>query len=462
MANVSETHPAFSAMEAVWTLCRTVAAGARAVKTTGRLYLPQPSGMDGPNYATYLRRAPVFAAMGKTIQALCGTVFTRPPIVQGAPAVILPQLADLTFRDESVENVAVQIVTELLTVGRCGIWLDLAEARQRPYWCVYPAEQIVNWRTARVGNDPDVLVQVIIRGDAVEPTPDGFGRTTVTSYYELALNDGIYQVRKWSASDPAIVRSTTVTPWSPGDWITPTRRGTALDFIPFTFVGPTGITADVGKPPLEDLGELVLSHYLLGADLRWSLYLVACPTPWVSGAKGTGPLKIGSSVAWDLEKDGRAGMLEFSGKGVEAIAAAMAALEKQMAVLGGRLLLEVPHGQVQETATSARLRYASETASLRTIAGAVSAALTRVLRWHIWWMTSGDIPLDVRVDLTDEFFQLKASPEDVKALLVLFQADSISFETFFDGLQKGGWTREGVTAEQELEAIARGGSHTAA
>lgn len=127
-----------------------------------------------------------------------------------------------------------------------------------------------------------------------------------------------------------------------------------------------------------------------------------------------------------------------------------------MAVLGGRLLLDAAsesrHG---ETATSARLRYSAEAASLRTIAGALGTALTRMLRWHVWWMTAGDIPTAVSATLGDEFFNLKATPEEVKAALLLYQSDSISFETFFDQLQKGGWTREGVTADQERKDIER-------
>lgn len=34
-------------------------------------------------------------------------------------------------------------------------------------------------------------------------------------------------------------------------------------------------------------------------------------------------------------------------------------------------------------------------------------------------------------------------------------ADEISYETFYEILQKGGWSREGVTVEEEQAAIAR-------
>jgi hypothetical protein len=132
----------------------------------------------------------------------------------------------------------------------------------------------------------------------------------------------------------------------------------------------------------------------------------------------------------------------------------MAAKEKQMGVLGGKLLLEAPQARDAETATSARLRYAAEEASLRTVASAVSAALTRVLRWHVWWQGISDaLPVDVTVDLANEFFSVRAWAEEVKTAIMAWQSNGISFETLFERLQVGGWAREGVTAEQELAAI---------
>jgi hypothetical protein len=103
------------------------------------------------------------------------------------------------------------------------------------------------------------------------------------------------------------------------------------------------------------------------------------------------------------------------------------------------------------------LRYNAETASLRTIAAAVSAAVTRLLRWHAWWLGTGDVDPAITFALSDEFFSLKATADEVRASLLLFQADSISFDTFFHQLQLGGWTRDGVTADQEREP-----SHTRA
>lgn len=457
--NVATVHPAYAEMEPVWQMCRDLVNGARAVKARGRVYLPSPSGMSPQDYQAYLKRASLFAAMGKTVGALAGAIFTRPPTVVGVPDSVVGHLADLTFGGEDLEDVALRLAIENLTVGRVGVLLDMSVNGGRPYWCLLTAESIVNWRTERVADDPDALVQVVIREDMLAPDASGFGHTVVPQYRELVLVDGIYRTRVWKASDPKLVNSTVVTPFTAGEWLTPTRRGQEFDFIPFTFVGPNGVTPAVAKPPLEDLADLIVSHYRNSADHEHGLWLTALPTPWAAGLAGGGStkqvLKIGPSVAWQLEKDGKAGMLEFTGAGLKAIRDAMSEKTRQMAVLGGRLLLESSGDGIPETATGARMRYSAEAASLRTIAGAVSAALTRVLRWHVWWMTAGAIPLDVTANLTDEFFSLRATADEVKAALLLYQSDSISFDTFFDQLQKGGWTREGVTASQERKDIER-------
>jgi hypothetical protein len=455
---VSDRHPDFVAAAPAWQLCRDVAAGSRQVKERGTAYLPRPSGMDAADYGNYLKRAALFPALGRTVQALAGAVHAKPPAVS-APAAALPDLRDVTLRDESLEDVALQATQEVLTTGRCGILVDHAPAAgdpagARPYWVLYEAEDVINWRTEHVGSDPSQLVQVVLSeyGPPVDEVDD-FSRKVEERYRELALVDGVYRTRLW-ARDPALVVDVAKRPWVPGEWITPTRRGEPLHFIPFTFLGPSGVTPEVTKPPLEDLAEVVIAHFRNSADHEHGLFLVALPTPWVAGASGDNQaLKIGPSVCWKLDANGRAGLLEFTGAGLAAIREAMAAKEKMMAILGGRLLLEEPHAQA-ETATSAMLRYGAESATLRTIASAVSAALTRALRWHAWWVgTDDEPPLGTRVDLSRELLQVRATPDEVRALLMLAQAGKVSFDTFFHLLQQGGWTRPGITAEAEAAAI---------
>jgi len=457
--SVTAKHPAYEAAVPAWTLCRDVSGGSRVVKARGITYLPKTPGMDLIDYRNYLQRAHLYGAFGRTVEALTGALFTRRPTVSGGNEILRRQLDDVTMRDESLEDVAREVVSEVLRVGRFALLLDMGEGvGSRPYWVLLPAERVINWRTARVGADPDQLVQAVIEEKHHEPAEDGFGHVERVQYRELALREGTYRARVWTRTPQEHLVVQGAEQWTPGDWIVPHRRGKPLDFIPFTFVGPRGVTPDVARPPLKDLADTVLSHYRNSADHELGLFQTALVTPWASGLVGNEPMRLGPSVCWKLSENGKAGLLEFSGEGLAAIREAMAAKERQMAALGGRLLLEEPHGRAEETATSVRLRYSAESASLRTISDSVSAALTRMARWHAWWIGNGStVPLEVQVRLTDELFSARATADEIRAALLLLQDEQITYETFYHRLQVGGWTRPGITAAEERAAISREG-----
>lgn len=450
--NVRTKHPAYAATESQWQRCRDLIAGSDEIKDgpNAKDYLPQPAGMDNDDYEFYKERALYYNAMSRTVVALSGAVMRRPPELE-VPGSIAAHLEDVTLRDEPLDVVALRIVTELLSVGRYGVLLDMpadAAENARPYWVTIPAERIINWRTARVGADPEQLVLVVIEEDAPAPA-DAFSHATTKQYRELSLEGGVYQSRVWQSNGESGEKEQ----FAPGPWATPMRRGQKLTFIPFTFIGTDGVTPDVTRAPLLDLADVAIAHYRNSADHEHGLFLVALPTPWASGIKADSKLKIGPSVTWILSDASRAGMLEFSGKGMEAIRQAMGAKERLMATLGARLL-EDPTNTAAETATAVRMRHSGEAASLSTIAGAASAGLTRLARWHAWWFSgTGDLKTDITIRLCIDFSQVKASPEEVKTALLAVQAGKMSFDTFYSLLEKGGWTREGITAEDEKAQI---------
>jgi hypothetical protein len=76
---------------------------------------------------------------------------------------------------------------------------------------------------------------------------------------------------------------------------------------------------------------------------------------------------------------------------------------------------------------------------------------------HTWWLGGEKNPAAAKagVALNKEFANIQASPEEVKAALLVHQAGKSSFATFYERLTKGGWTRDGVSAEDELAEIER-------
>jgi hypothetical protein len=450
-----------------WDRCRDCYEGSDAVKAKGVTYLPMLGGhAEKPSkYSAYLQRALFFNATARTVQGLVGAVFQKDPTV-----TLLERFAshtkDITLTGVTLTTFAQQVLQENLAIGRGGILVDMATAassEQRPYWVRYRAEQIIAWRTLRVSGD-EVLTRVVLKERIEEDDPkDPFAVLDIEQCRVLELRGvgtpAAACVRTlWRREQAEDTRSKWVIHIPEGETgagHTLIRRAVPLPFIPFVFFGPDGVAPGIDKPPLLDLVDVNLSHYRTSADLEHGRHFTALPTPWVSGStsKDGEPLAIGSGTAWQLELNGRAGMVEFTGQGLKALETADTEKRHMMAVLGARLLEQQSRGV--EAAVTVQMRHAGEHATLRTIAGVSELAVSLALQIHAWWVGSDAQPRDVKagIEFNKEFVALRLTPEDVKAALLSLQAGGMSFETWFYTLQRGDWARPGATVEEEKALI---------
>jgi hypothetical protein len=451
-----------------WERARDCYDGSDAVKDEGVKYLPKldthkrlSSGGED-QYKEYVMRALYFNATGRTVEGLAGALFQVAPLVT-APMALEPHLEDITLAGKSFDLFGLEMVREVLLTGRFGVLIDMPNQEVdavegftnlkeiRPYWIAYRAEDIISWKTTRL-EGKQLLTRVILQENIEEEDgEDPYVPKEVEQWRVLELVNGVYTqfiFRQDTEKEDTFILT---------DTIVPTRRGEKMPFLPFTFVGPTSTSPEVQKPPLLDMIDVNLSHYRTSADLEHGRHKVALPTPWVAGAIGSkhGPLVIGSGAAWMLEKDGRAGMLEFTGQGLGALEKATADKQKMMGTLGARLLEE--QSGAAETATAVNMRHAGESATLRTIAQTAGFALTQALRVHSWWLGTHATPSDLRqiqCDLNKEFFTTRLKPQELQVLIMALQSDTISMETFYANLQRGEIARPGVTLDEEMADIA--------
>jgi len=461
---VDTKHREYKARASQWKRVRDCNDGVDAVKAAGTEYLPPLDTHRGTTsagdvrYAAYLKRAMFFNATGRTVEGFSGALFQREPEVE-APAEVEAHLEDITLTGVSLELFGHRATQEVLVTGRYGVLVEVGSDEVpapeiRPYWCGYRAEDVVNWRTARVGGDPEVLTRVVLREtyDEVDPK-DPFNIVEKVQYRVLDLVDGVYTQQRWRLKEDQVGR----TEWISVDEepVVPTRMGKSLSFIPFLFLGTGSASARTTKPPLLDLAEVNLSHYRTMADLEHGRHFTALPTPWFSGLvdDGAGPIVLGSGQALQLQENGSAGMLEFSGSGLAALVTAEQDKRRIMAQLGTKLLED--HTGSAETATAVAMRSSTEHATLRTIAHAVEFGLETALRWHAWWVgTEADLDdVDVSVSLNKDFFAVRMSAAEIPSWVSALQAGAVSHDTFYAALVRGGIARPGVTAEQERAAI---------
>lgn len=435
-----------------WDRLRDCFDGRDAVLKAGNKYVPDLPGADTAQNIAYRKRGSFYNALQRTVAGLAGAIFQKSPEVV-VTDIVTPILDDVTMTGVDFEMFAGDAGREVVLTGRYGVLVDMPVAgttdEARPYLVGYKAEDIINWRTERQGGDEEIMMLVLHERVEDADDDDPFCTEVIDQYRVLELKENRCTVQLWREHEKS--KGTFVT--YEGETVL-MRRGVPLDFIPFVFLGAQHSTPDLERPPLIDLADVNLGHWRNSCDHEYGLHLVALPTPWVAGSRGSreGPMKIGPSVVWELEVTGQAGMLEFSGAGLKSITDAMDVKVKQMASLGARLFEE---GVSRETATAVLIRHSGEHATLRTIAGSIESGFSIILQIVGWWIGGETSPVDVEanVELNKEYLDIKATAQEVQVALTALQAGEISFDTWWDIISTGGWGREGVDAEAELKAI---------
>lgn len=447
---INTTHHLYAQRQEQWTRCRDAYDGADAVKARGTLYLPQLGAQSKDEYTAYLSRAMWYGATGRTVDGLTGAVTRKEPKVD-VPDAMDAQMDDITLSGTPLEVFIKEMLAEIFKVGRGGVLVDMgrdvsADAQAaRPYWVSYTAEQIINWRVeTRFGKQQLVLVVLAEDYERVDPD-DPYTAQCHKRYRELAINNGRYVVR---IHTPTLVGGEVAYMI---EEVTPVERGEALTEIPFCFFGVCGLSVAPEKPPLLDLVDVNLSHYRSSADLEHGRHFTALPTPWIAGFPRDTVAKIGSAVAWvSPDPNAKAGMLEFTGQGLGGLEKALEAKEKQMAVLGARMLEEQRAGV--ETFEATALRTSGERSVLQSIASVVSLGITKLLRWHAAWLGINATET-INAELNQDFISTQLNGSELAELVKTWQAGAISYETLYWNLQRGEVTRPDVDAEDERVLI---------
>lgn len=248
--------------------------------------------------------------------------------------------------------------------------------------------------------------------------------------------------------------------WTLTETRTPLRLGKPLPLIPFVFHGPRNSLPSIDKLPLTDLIAVNLDHYRLDADYKHGMHFTALPTAWVSGFDKDEPLRIGSSTAWHSETPGAtAGFLEFTGQGLMTFERAMDRDEKQLAVLGSRLLES--QKRVGETAQAIELRQSGENSVLANVATSLSESLTQALRWVYWWNSTEETPEAltdnvVVMSLNTDFTTAGMDSNELREIVAAWQAGAISQDTMLELFRRGEILPDGRTNADEVALIDAG------
>jgi hypothetical protein len=427
------THPEYDKYKDVWQTCRDVWIGDTAVKKAGVRYLPALTEQTTTEYAAYKQRALFYGATRRTVTAMVGAIMRKPPVVDADI-----DTSRMTLQGDDLITLSSNVLEAIIVGGRVSLLVDVDKAG-RPYVATYPTETLINWVTDGDGKP----LMLVYREQQLEQ--QGRFASTHTDVIRVCyLDDGIYRqdvyVKEQGGKDE----------WILTDTITPTILGRTLDYIPAVTMTPANLSCACGVPPIFDLVNVNLSHYRTSADLEHGRHYTALPVACLAGFPTDNTYRIGSSVAWVSEDpEAKAYYLEYTGQGLGSLENAMEEKEKQMAILGTRLL-DVPKASV-EAAETLKSRNAGEHNILATLAHTMSRGMSVLLNYYARWGV--DRIDDISVTYNTDFNATTLDPKDITALVQAYQAGAISWDTLFYNLKRGEVIPDNVDKEDERRQI---------
>lgn len=445
---VDTTHAEYDSNIDDWTLIRDVLAGERAVKEKGPEYLPSLEDQSMDEYSAYKDRAVFYGATGRTLNGLVGVVFRRPMQVElGAAEGLRPSLDTISSDGAPFNVFAKRVIREVIGFGRHGALLDRPATGGTPYLVGYTAECLTNWRT-RIVNGKSETDQVVLFETVSVPAEDGIGSEAVEQFRVLGFMGGGYAQQVYAKNEDG--------KWVPaGDPVQPTVGQKPLDYIPFQFFGPLYGEPEVERSPILDIAQLNIHHYRSYADLQHGRHYTAMPTYYAvsppevdTGAEEV--YKVGPNRVWLVPPGESPGILEFHGQGLLFLENAVADLERQMSVLGARLL-QAPRKSAAEAAEVVQMRQRGEHATLLEIVESVERGLTALLKRWVEWQ--GVDSSGVKVTLNRDFIESPLANRDVIAIIRLYQAKMIPLDVAVRAVVEGDVLPSTVTLEEVKQLL---------
>lgn len=446
--NVSYVRPEVDAALRTWGKITDCVIGDDAVKAKKDRYLPVPDAdiggtVNDGRYESYITRAVFYNVTGRTLQGLVGQVFGRETVIE-MPKGLEALIEDAGGDDVGLEQQAKKTLEHTLSLGRAGLLADfprttgaVTKAQEesgeiRPVIRMYRPENIINWRTKRIGAKKVLSLVVLV--ETVDLEDDGFEVKTATAYRVLRLdknNECTSQVFYENVQGDQV----TVSEKDAEPVVIKDAAGKPFPFIPFTFVGSENNDAKIDPAPLAAMANLNIAHYRNSADYEDSCFITGQPTPVFSGLTEEwvnnvmkGKVYLGARGGVMLPKGGTAQLLQVNGNTMPK--EAMEHKEKQMVALGAKLVEE---RSIRRTATEARQDEASETSILSSATKNVNNAYNRVIKWaQMFVSTKGTFVFT----LNSDFDLSNMTPAERQQLVAEWQSEAITWKEMRTGLKR--------------------------
>lgn len=436
-------HPDYQYWSGIWRMIRDAEIGEVEIKRKSQTYLPKMAGHDEKQYLSYLRRAVFYNMTSKTLNALYGTMFRRNPKVSGFSKGLTKISSKFSKDGMSLHLTSKTAAKEVLAVGRYAMLVDASpDGKGSAYVATYTAENLIDWQLDEVDGEwvytRVVLREISYRRDkAKHISPYEFtSRFRVLILQELDDGGHVYEQHVYEDRELHGIPDFDAIP---DQIITPTVRGEPLDRIPFVVVGPFTNHPDVQKPPILDIVTLNYSHYLSYAQLEHGRFYTANPVYWTSSGTaddGEGEYYVGPDVVWELGKDGKAGILEFNGQGLQFLESALEIKEAQISAIGGRMMPGVTRG-ASESDNSLKMKEQNEQTLLLNIADTMDEAFTKILRWWADWNNVSSAQIEkISFEVNRDFLLKNIGAREFRAIHQMYADGVLPVDVVYEYLRK--------------------------
>jgi hypothetical protein len=449
---IDSKHKDYLKLSPIWERCEDAVKGQDAIHDAGEKYLPRLKDQTDDEYKAYKGRATFFNATGRTVDGLVGMVTRKAPVIE-AVAGFNAYSNDVDLQGSTINEMIEHILREVIITNRFGCLVEYPQGvvsatkaqveklNIRPYITTYDADDILDWRLERVNN---VMQPVYITLQECAEVMEGDELKEIPQIRALHLEKNVYLQRIWQKPKDK--------DWVQVDEITPLMNGKPLNYIPFVLFGQAKKAFKSDLPIIYDLVNVNIAHCRVTADYEHGCHFTGLPTPVISGyrpnEKNPEKFYIGSTAAWVFpDKDAKAQYLEFSGQGLDSLVKNLESKEKQMAVLGAKIIEQQKSGV--EAENTIRLRASGENSALANIAGLVSKQLTKLFTIMGEWAGIGA----VTVSLNKDYYPVSLSADDIIKLVQAWQGGGISKHTLRFNLREGEVYPDGWTDDDEEEAL---------
>jgi len=321
----------------------------------------------------YFERGRYFNAVGKTVNTLSGMVFEKDPEID-VPAQMDYIYTTAGSDGANISDIAQSVVAKLISVGRVGVFVDspVNDAGQTiyeiesginvPQITVYNAEQMFNWYSEGALQEVRLLETYSIL--------DGLDRDFKTQIRRLVLVDGVYFNQVWRDYDLY-------------SEVAPTSNGTTMDYIPFYFGGSTSNNTKIDKPPMRDLSEYNIGHFLLDCDNRENLHfhgqgmtnVYTDMSPEDFNSANPNGLDVGAKGVNQMREKDKIEILQIASTG--ALTEGMERDEKRMIMLGAQLIVDT---NSNTTLGAKEMEFSSSVSTLKQVAHNASRLIQKSLQ----------------------------------------------------------------------------------